>query len=176
MYASRPASCSGSSTSPPPVRKTTALNLPSFLPLVKTPASSVATVLKRPDSGPLSPIFSMAAMPASTVGGSSPAEAWNTRTLTSDPPGGEGRDNVVAILSFSPGSGYGLAVAARPPSRDAVRAPAATAAATPRRDLDLRCGVRCMWSPTPLGHFSGHYFVTAPLWSLRQRTKLDLFS
>ncbi|GAA2923586.1 hypothetical protein GCM10010518_08050 [Kitasatospora cinereorecta] len=65
----------------------------------------MATVLKRPDSGPLSPILSMAAIPASTVGDSSPAEAWKTRTLTFAPPGGEGRDNVVAIRSFSPGSG-----------------------------------------------------------------------
>ncbi|MFD9292324.1 hypothetical protein ACFWBV_29415 [Streptomyces sp. NPDC060030] len=76
-------------------------------------------------------------MPASTVAGSSPAEAWNTSTLTFAPPGGEGRDNVVATRSFSPGFGYGLAVAALPPSRDAVRPPTATAAAIPRRDLDL---------------------------------------
>ncbi|MFJ5222537.1 hypothetical protein [Streptomyces sp. NPDC088400] len=70
-------------------------------------------------------------MPASTTGDSSVAEAWKTRTLTFSPPGGDGRDNVVDV-----GSGYGLAVAALPPSKDAAMAPAARAAAIPRLDLD----------------------------------------
>jgi hypothetical protein len=70
-------------------------------------------------------------MPASTVGDSSVAEAWKTRTLTLSPPGGDGTDNVVDI-----GSGYGLAMADVPPSRDAERAPATRTAAAPRRDLD----------------------------------------
>lgn len=70
-------------------------------------------------------------MPASTVGDSSVAEAWNTRTLTFLPPGGDGKDNVVGT-----GSGYGLAEAVVPPSRDAARVPVTRTAAAPRRDLD----------------------------------------
>ena len=45
----------------------------------------------------------MAAIPASTVGDSSVAEAWKTSTLTLAPPGGDGRDNVVAIDCVSTG-------------------------------------------------------------------------
>lgn len=129
-YDSSPASCSGSSTSPPPVRKTTALYLPSFLALVKTEPSSVASVLKRPAAGPARPMASMASIPAFTIGDSSVAEAWNTRTLTFWPPGGDGSANAVGDASG------GLAVAAVPPSRDAAMVPATRTAAAPRLDLD----------------------------------------
>ncbi|MEI5034459.1 hypothetical protein RB201_22335 [Streptomyces sp. S1A(2023)] len=76
------------------------------MPLVKTRGSAVATVANRPDSGPLSPILSIAAIPASVYGASSPAEAWKTNTLTClAEPGGVGKDNVVAIFSTRARSG-----------------------------------------------------------------------
>ncbi len=108
------------------------------MPLVKTFGSSVATVVNRCPSGPESPIFSIAAIPASAYGASSPADAWNTSTLTwFFAPGGDGRDNVVAIFSTRARSGDVSALAGPPaPSMDTVSAPAATAAARPRRDLD----------------------------------------
>ncbi|CAM5740804.1 hypothetical protein SBADM41S_10591 [Streptomyces badius] len=71
-------------------------------------------------------------------GASSPAEAWNTSTFTwLRAPGGDGNDNVVAIFATRARSGDVSALAGPPlPSMDTVRAPAATAAARPRRDLD----------------------------------------
>ncbi|GGS04766.1 hypothetical protein GCM10010284_42260 [Streptomyces rubiginosohelvolus] len=98
----------------------------------------MATVVYRWASGPDSPIFSIAAIPASVYGASSPADAWKTSTFTwFFAPGGDGRDNVVAIFSTRARSGDWSALAGPPPpSMDTVSAPAATAAARPRRDLD----------------------------------------
>ncbi|GAB2920199.1 hypothetical protein GCM10027028_17110 [Streptomyces sundarbansensis] len=95
-------------------------------------------MVNRRASGPVSPIFSIAAIPALVYGASSPADAWNTSTFTwLFAPGGDGRDNVVAIFSTRARSGDASALAAPPPpSMDTVSAPAATAAARPRRDLD----------------------------------------
>lgn len=85
--------------------------------------------------GPVSPMLSTAAMPASTVGDSAVADPWKTSTRTFAPPGGDGRDNVVDAL-MDCGSGYGLAEAGSPPSSEAVRAPAPSAA-TKKPVLDL---------------------------------------
>ncbi|GAA2231487.1 hypothetical protein GCM10010232_17550 [Streptomyces amakusaensis] len=112
----------------------------------------MALVANRPPAGPLSPMDSIAAMPASTAGDSAVAEAWKTSTVTSAPPGGEGRDNVVRL-----GSGGGCADAAvPPPSRETVsetvRAPAPRSAVRARPgDLDPRRGVRCMGHPPLCG-------------------------
>ncbi|GGU22945.1 hypothetical protein GCM10010274_06580 [Streptomyces lavendofoliae] len=95
----------------------------------------MASVRNRCAVGPDRPIDSIAAIPASTAGDSAVAEAWKTSTRTSAPPGGEGKDNVVRAPG--PGSpGLGPAVAGVPLSREAARAPAASAAAAPRRVLD----------------------------------------
>ncbi|GGT05615.1 hypothetical protein GCM10010271_04760 [Streptomyces kurssanovii] len=94
----------------------------------------MASVLNRLAAGPVSPMVSIAAIPASTAGDSAVAEPWKTSTFTFAPPGGDGRDNVVAG-----GLGYGSALATLPPpSSDAVMAPTPSAAARRRfRDLVL---------------------------------------
>ncbi|GAB3174198.1 hypothetical protein GCM10027162_19470 [Streptomyces incanus] len=76
-------------------------------------------------SGPDSPIFSIASIPAFTSGDSSPAaaEPWNSSTRTFAPPGGDLIDIVVRA-----GSGAGRA-AAGPDSSPAATTPAATVAA-----------------------------------------------
>src|SRR5690606_16657436 len=132
MYASRPASWSGSRTSPPPVRNTTALKRLSRLSLVKTAALSVAVTSKRCSAGPVCPIRSIAAIPAFTTGDAAPPAGgpWNGATRPPGRPGGAGR---AIVAGGGPGSGRALAAGAD--ISPAATIPAVTVAAQARRPV-----------------------------------------